>query len=323
MRTLTLSQALNEAFTQEMLRDERVFVFGEDVGLWGGLFDVTAGLLDRFGPERVMDSPISESAIVGLGVGAALMGMRPVVEIQFTGCATIAMDQIANSAAKARYVNNGKMHCPLVVRTVNFRATNVWTGQALESWFAHVPGLKVAAPSTPYDAKGMLLSAIRDPDPVVFVEHQDAYGFTGDVPEEQYEVPLGKAAVRREGADVTVVSYLHMALMVEEAAAELEAEGISVEVIDLRSLFPLDVGTIVESVSKTGRLVIAHEAVVRGGFGAEVAAVVASSDASYRLKAPIKRVGNIGAPVAHSDSVNQYVLPNKNDVKAAVREVVG
>ena len=322
MRTLQFRQALCEALHQEMQADDRVFVFGEDVAAYGGFEGVTRGLLDRFGPERVFDTPISESGFTGLAVGAALMGMRPVAEVQFTGLLTIAMDQIANSAAKARYVSHGALTAPMVVRTVSMSSGNVYVGQDLEAWVAHVPGLKVAVPSTPHDGKGLLVSAIRDPDPVVFVEHLSLYGTTGPVPEEPYAIPLGQAAVRREGSDATVVTWLNMAPVVEDAAEDLDRDGIGVEVIDLRTLVPFDKATVVRSVCKTGRLVVVHEAVRRGGFGAEVAATVADSEAFRHLKAPIVRVANIGVPVPHSEHLHKYVLPDKNGVIEAVRRVM-
>lgn len=321
MRTLRINEALREALLQEMESDESVFLFGEDIGPYGGLFGVTEGLQEKFGAERVFDTPIAEAGFSGMGVGAALMGMRPVVELQFTGLVTVTMDPIVNSAAKGRYVHDGALNVPIVFRTVHFPG-NVYTNQPLEAWFAHVPGLKVVAPSTPYDCKGLLISAIRDPDPVVFVEHIDLYEASGQVPEEPYTVPLGKAAMRRQGTDVTVVSWLTMAPIVEEAAEELAAEGISVEVIDLRSLVPFDKDAVVGSVSKTGRLVIAHEAVRRVGFGAEVAATVADSDAFPLLKAPIIRVANVGVPGAYNKELAQHVTPGKEEVIKAIRRSV-
>lgn len=322
MRTLRYNQALNEALIQEMASDERVFVLGEDMARHGGVFRVTEGLLERFGPQRVLDTPISESGIVGLSVGAALLGMRPVVEIQFTDLITIAMDQIVNSGAKARYVHNGALHAPFVVRTLNLGKGTVYSSQALEAWFTHVPGLKVVMPATPYDAKGLLVSAIRDPDPVIFIEHRSLYNRQGPVPEEAYALPFGQAAIRRQGEDVTVVAWSGMVALAEAAADDLADHGTSAEVIDLRTLVPFDRETVVQSVCKTGRLVIVHEAVQRAGFGAEVAATVVESDAFGYLQAPIVRVANRGVPVPHSSVLAERVLPGKDDVLAAVRRVM-
>ena len=322
MRTLRLNEALNEALTQEMDRDDSVMVLGEDIARYGGLGGVTAGLFDRFGQERVMDTPISESGFTGMAAGAAMMGMRPVVEMQFTGLITVAMDPIVNTAAKARYVHNGALSAPMVIRTVQYSTENVYLGQAFEAWFTHVAGLKVVAPSTPYDAKGLLITAIRDPDPVIFVEHTGTYDNSGPVPEDPYEVPLGQAAIRREGSDVTLVAWSSFVALAEEAATDLAAEGVDVEVIDLRSLVPFDGETVVASVSKTGRLAIVQEAVRRTGFGAEVAAFVAGSDAFQYLKAPIARVANPGVPVPHSKALHERVLPGKSDVVAAIRQLM-
>lgn len=322
MRILRYNQALCEALRQEMERDERVFVLGEDVARHGGVYRVTEGLLDQFGAQRVIDTPISESGIVGLGVGAALMGMRPVVEIQFMDLITIAMDQIVNSAAKARYVHNGAMHVPLVVRTMNLGKGTVYSSQELEAWFTHVPGLKVVMPSSPSDAKGLLISAIRDPDPVIFIEHKALYRTEGEVSEDPYTVPFGEAAVRRTGEDVTVVAWSHMVGVAEQAADVLAEDGVAVEVIDPRTLVPFDIDGVMESVCKTGRLVIVHEAVRRAGFGAEVAAAVMGGEAFGYLMAPIERVANPGVPVPHSEALHRLALPGEEDVIAAVRRVM-
>ena len=322
MREVRGNQALNEALGQEMARDDDVFVLGEDVAGHGGVFGVTEGLLDRFGPQRVIDSPISESGIVGAGVGAALMGMRPVVEIQFTDLITVAMDQIVNSAAKARFVHNGTMHVPLVVRTVNLGKGTVYSSQAFEAWFAHVPGLKVVMPADPHDAKGLLAAAIRDPDPVIFFEHKALYAARGPVPEEEYAIDMGLADVRREGKDVTVVAWSHMVPLATGVADQLAAEGVSVEVIDLRTLAPLDRDSVVQSVCKTGRLVVVHEAVKQAGFGAEVVASVMDSEAFEYLQAPIVRVANPGVPVPHSPALHEFALPNEDGVADAIRRVM-
>ena len=322
MRTLRFNEAVREALAQQMAHDERVFVFGEDIAHHGGVFRVTEGLLAQFGPERVFDTPIAESGIVGLGVGAALMGMRPVAEIQFTDLITVAMDQLVSSAAKAHFVTDGAMHVPLVVRTVNLGKGTAYSGQALEAWFTHVPGLKVVMPANPHDAKGLLISAIEDPDPVLFIEHRDLYSVSGPVPKERYTIPLGQAAICREGSDATVVSYSAMVGAAQEAAKVLAGEGVDVEVIDLRTLVPFDGKAIVASVCKTGRLVIAHEAVRRTGFGAEVAATIADSDAFGYLQAPIVRVANPNVPLPYSRALQKYALPGQEEIVAAVRRVM-
>lgn len=322
MRELRGNQALCEALNQEMVQDDRVFVLGEDIAGHGGVYRVTEGLLDRFGPERVIDTPIAESGIVGMGVGASLMGMRPVVEIQFTDLITIAMDQIVNSAAKSRYVHNGAMHVPLVVRTLNLGKGTVYSSQALEAWFTHVPGLKVVTPADPNDAKGLLISAIRDPDPVIFIEHKTLYMMRGPVPEESYAIPFGKANLRRTGTDVTVVAWSSMVALAEKIADELADNGVSVEIIDPRTLVPFDKHSVVKSVCKTGRLVIVHEAVKRGGFGAEVASAVIDSEAFEYLQAPIVRVANPGVPVPHSSALHKFAFPHKDDLVSAIRRVM-
>lgn len=322
MRTLQVREALREALRQELEADPSVFVFGEDVAGYGGLDAVTAGLQKEFGPERVFDTPIAESGMAGLAVGASFMGMRPVVEMQFTGLITVALDQIANSGAKARYVHQGGITAPMVVRTITFGKGNVYVAQALEAWLVHVPGLKVVAPSTPADSKGLMIASIRDPDPVVFVEHVALYGREGPVPEEPYAIPLGEAAITREGSDVTVVTYSNTVPIVEDAADELAAEGIGVEVVDLRTLVPFDRDAVLSSVSKTGRLVVAHEAVRRAGFGAEVVAIVTESDSFRDLKAPVVRVANEGVPVPHSHHLYPHVLPDKDDVIAGIRRAL-
>jgi pyruvate dehydrogenase E1 component beta subunit len=322
VRNLRGNEALCEALRQEMERDESVFALGEDVAGHGGVFRVTEGLLECFGSKRVLDTPISESGIVGVAVGASLLGMRPVVEIQFTDLTPVAMDQIVNTAAKARYVHNGRMHAPLVIRTVNLGKGTVYSSQALEAWFIHVPGLKVVMPSNPHDAKGLLISAIRDPDPVIFIEHKALYGMRGPVPEEPYTIPFGQAAVRKEGSDVTLVAWSSMVALAESASNTLANEGIDVEVIDLRTLIPFDKKMILDSVRKTGRLVIVHEAVRRGGFGAEIAATVVDSEAFGYLRAPIVRVANPGVPVPHSAALHKLALPGVDDVMNAVRRVL-
>ncbi len=299
--------------------DDQIVCFGEDIALYGGLWGATKGLQKEFGSERVFDTPISEAGIVGMGVGAALMGMKPVVELQFTGLITVAMDPIVNTAAKARYINNGSMNVPIVIRSITMSANNVYMGQSLEAWFTHVPGLKVVVPSNAYDVKGLMVAAINDPDPVVFFEQEGLYKRFGEVPEQRYEIPFGKSSVSKEGNDVTVVAWSKMLEEVEIAASILESQNISVEIIDPRTLVPFDFDTIAKSVKKTGRLVIAHEAVKVGGFGGEIAARFSESEISRYLKAPIVRVGNKGVPVPYSSELSKYVVPNAKDVESAVK----
>jgi 2-oxoisovalerate dehydrogenase E1 component len=321
-RQLTMTEALNETLHQEMLRDARVFVMGEDVGLIGGIFQVTKGLRDRFGEDRVRDTPISEATFVGAGVGAAVAGLRPVVEIQIWDFIAMTMDQVVNQAAKFRYMLGGTPTVPLVIRGPQGGGIRLAAqhSQSLEAWFTHVPGLVVVAPSTPYDAKGLLASAIRDDNPVIFLEHKALYPIKGEVPTEPYAIPLGKADIKRSGRDVTVIATQAMVSRAVLAAAELEREGISVEVLDPRTLQPLDESTILESVAKTHRLVIAHEAVKRGGFGAEVAAVV-SEQALDELDAPIIRVAARPVPMPYNDTLERATIPSKEDVVAAIRHV--
>ena len=321
MRELTYSEALREALREEMHRDESVFLLGEDIGPLGGVYGVTAGLLDEFGPQRVMETPISESAIVGAAVGAAMLGMRPVVEIMYADFLPLAMDHLVNTAAKARYVHAGQASVPLVVRTACGGADTVYSSQSFEAWFMHVPGLKVVMPASPYDAKGLLKAAIRDPDPVLFFEHKDLYGSRGAVPEEEYLVALGKADVKREGNDVTVVALSIMVSKALQAAEVLSSRGVSLEVIDLRTLKPLDKTAILSSVQKTGKLIIAHESPLTAGVGAEIAAIVVR-EAFGDLVAPIERVANPDTPVPFSPVLQRTVIPDTQDILAAVESVM-
>jgi pyruvate dehydrogenase E1 component beta subunit len=324
MRKITYREALREALREEMHRDPTVFLLGEDIGkFWGGAFKVTEGLAEEFGDERVRDTPISESAIIGTGVGAAITGMRPVAEIMFGDLTALAMDQIANQAAKICYMFGGQAKCPLVIRTPFGAGVNIAShhSQSLEAWFMHVPGLFVAMPSTPYDAKGLLKTAIRGNNPVFFCEHKLLYPTVGEVPEEEYTVPFGVADVKREGSDVSVVatSYMvHKALRVAEA---FQKEGLNVEVIDLRTLTPLDRQAIVKSVKKTGRIVIVSEDCRTAGVGAEVAAVVAEEALDY-LDAPVKRVCEPDTPIPFSPPLEQYVIPDEKRITKAIKEVM-
>ncbi len=320
-RTLSYPEALNEALEQEMLRDDRVFLMGEDVGATGGIFGVSKGLMDRYGPERVRDTPISEATFVGCGVGAAIAGMRPVVEIQIFDFVALTMDMLVNQAAKFRFMLGGRPSVPLVVRGPQGGGIRLAAqhSQSLEAWFTHVPGLVVAAPSTPYDAKGLLVAAIRDDNPVIFLEQKLLYvGGTGPVPEELYAIPLGKADIKREGTDVTVVATSAMVQRALSAATVLERDGISVEVIDPRTLQPLDEETILASVRKTNRLLIVHEACVRGGFGAEVAAMAVDKAFDY-LDAPVVRLGAPHTPMPYNDRLELEVIPSQERIAEAVK----
>ncbi|MCC6003437.1 MAG: alpha-ketoacid dehydrogenase subunit beta [Thermofilum sp.] len=323
VREITFVEALNEALRQEMERDSSIFVIGEDVGVYEGIFGVTKGLFKKFGPDRVIDTPISEAGFIGLCVGAAIAGLRPVVELMFVDFFGVAMDQIYNQAAKLRYMTGGKAKIPLTIRTTiggGLRAA-AQHSQVLYSIFAHVPGLKVIVPSTPYDAKGLLISAIRDDNPKIFFEHKKLYGIKGPVPEEPYTIPLGKADVKREGKDVTVVAAAYMVHEALKAAEKLEKEGISVEVIDPRTLVPLDKETILASVKKTGRLVIADEDYDRCGFASWVASIVAD-EAFGSLKAPIKRVTTPNVPIPFSPPLEDEILPNATKIENAVKSIV-
>ena len=319
----TMAEAINEALHAEMTRDERVFVMGEDVSLIGGIFGVTRGLREKFGEDRVRDTPISEPGFVGAGVGAAIAGLRPVVEIQIWDFIAVAMDQVVNQAAKFRYMLGGGPTVPLVIRGPQGGGIRLAAqhSQSLEAWFAHVPGLVVVAPSTPYDAKGLLASAIRDDNPVIFLEHKALYATKGPVPAEAYAIPLGRADVKRAGTDVTLVATQAMVARALAAAAELEKDGISVEVIDPRTIVPLDEATILASVRKTHRLVVAHEAVKRGGFGAEIAALIAET-AIDELDAPVARVGARAVPMPYNDGLERATIPTQEDITAAIRSLL-
>jgi len=323
MRKITYREALREALREEMCRDSTVFLLGEDIGkYWGGAFKVTDGLAEEFGEERVKDTPISESTIIGTGVGAAITGMRPVAEIMFGDLTALAMDQIANQAAKIHYMFGGQAKCPLVIRTPFGAGVNIAShhSQSLEAWFMHVPGLYVAVPSTPYDAKGLLKSAIRGNNPVMFCEHKLLYPIEGEVPDGEYTVPFGVADIKREGEDVTVVATLYMVHKALEAAKTLEREGVSVEVVDPRTLTPLDKKAIIRSVRKTGRLVVASEDCKTAGVTAEIAAIAAEEAIDY-LDAPIKRVAEPDTPIPFSPPLEQYVIPNEKTIIKAVREI--
>ena len=324
MREISYRDALREALREEMQRDPTVFLLGEDIGrYWGGAFKVTKGLAEEFGDERVRDTPISESVIVGAAVGAAITGMRPVAEIMFGDLTTLAMDQIVNQAAKIRYMFGGQAKAPLVIRTPFGGGVNIAAhhSQCLEALFMHVPGLQVAVPSTPYDAKGLLKTAIRNDNPVIFCEHKLLYPITGPVPDEEYTLPFGVADIKREGNDVTIVATLYMVHKALKAAEELEKDGISVEIVDPRTLVPLDKETIINSVKKTGRVVIVTEDCKTAGVSAEIAAVIAEEALDY-LDAPIKRVANPDVPIPFSPPLENFVIPDEKRIIEAVKEVV-
>jgi pyruvate/2-oxoglutarate/acetoin dehydrogenase E1 component len=324
MREITYAEAIREALRQEMRRNERVFLIGEDIGIYGGAFGVTYGLLEEFGEERVRDTPISEQTIAGAATGAALTGMRPVAEIMFMDFVALAMEQLANQAAKIHFMFGGKAKVPMVLRTPAGAGTGAAEqhSQSLEAWFVHVPGLKVVMPSTPYDAKGLLLSAIRDDNPVIFVEHKLLYSTKGPVPEEEYTIPLGVADVKREGSDVTVVATSVMVKRALAAAEKLAQDGIEVEVIDPRTLKPLDTEAITQSVAKTGRAIIVHEAPKTGGFGAEVSACITEGESFFYLEAPVRRLAGMDVPIPYNRNLERGVVPQEEDIIEAVREIV-
>ena len=319
MREIKYAQALCEALAEEMRRDKRVFVYGEDVEL-GYAFTVCKGLIDEFGRERVFDTPICEQTIVGVAVGAAMMGMRPVPEIQFCDLLPMCMDQICNSAAKLRYMSGGQVSFPLVVRT----PAGKWGGfaaqhsQTLDAWFMNVPGLKVAVPATPYDAKGLLKTAIRDDNPVLFIERRLLYQTTGPVPEEEYLIPFGEARIHREGKDVTIVAIGRMVSEALKAAEQLGKEGVQVTVLDPRTLVPLDTKAILDSVRQTHRVVIVEEGPKRGGVGGEIGAMIAE-EALDELDAPIRRVASLDTPVPFNLALENFIFPNEQKIIEAVR----
>ena len=323
MREITFSQATLEAMAEEMRRDPTVFVLGEDIARQGGIFGQFKGLPDEFGYERVLDTPISETAIVGSAVGAALTGMRPVADMHFADFVTCAMDEIANQAAKIQYMFGGQARLPLVVRAPDgvIKSAAAQHSQSLEAWFVHVPGLKIVIPSTPYDAKGLLKAAIRDDNPVLYFEHKALFTMKGPVPEEDYVVPIGKADVKRPGRDVTCVTYSIMVHRALEAAEDLARDGIEIEVVDLRTLVPMDIDTVLQSVRKTKKVVVAHEACRRGGAGAEIAATIAEGAFDY-LDAPVVRVGALDVPIPFSPPLEARVVPRKKEIVEAVRKIV-
>jgi acetoin:2,6-dichlorophenolindophenol oxidoreductase subunit beta len=324
MAELTYREAVRDAMSEAMRRDDDVFIMGEDIAEMGGSMGVTQGMLDEFGPDRVRNTPISEMAIVGAGIGAAVAGMRPIVEVMYQDFMTLAMEQLVQQAAKHRYMSGGQIKVPLTIRTQGGAgwSPGAQHAQQVEAWFLHVPGLKVVFPSTPEDVRGLLWTSIYDDNPVVFFEHRTLYGLKADVPEQLDGIELGKARVHREGEDVTVIATGRLVHEALAAAKEAEEAGISVEVVDPRTLLPLDEEALVASVKKTNRCVVAHEAVTRMGFGAEVAALVQHQAFDY-LDAPVERVGSKFAPIPFAPVMEEYVVPHAEDVLAAVKRTVG
>ena len=324
MKELTYADALREALREEMIRDPNVILLGEEIGVFNGVYKVTRGLLDEFGPDRVRDTPISEAAIAGATVGLALAGMKPVAEIMYMDFLPICMDQLSTQAAKMRFMSGGQLSVPMVLRTQYSlgRQHGSQHSQFTPAWFLQVPGMKVVLPSDPNDAKGLLKSSIRDPNPVLFVESGLLYRTKGFVPEEDYMVPLGEAAVKKKGDDVTIVAVSRMVNESLAAAKKLETDGISAEVVDLRTLQPLDLNTISESVKRTSRLIIAADDVKRGGIGAEISASITETCFDY-LDAPIIRVACPDTPIPFSPPLEQQYMPNADRVAQAVKEVVG
>ncbi|MFN8473515.1 MAG: alpha-ketoacid dehydrogenase subunit beta [Anaerolineae bacterium] len=324
MRELTYVEAVREALRQAMAADERVFLIGEDIGVYGGAFGATAGLMQDFGAERVIDTPISEAGITGACIGAALTGMRPVGEIQFMDFITLSMEQLVLQAAKIRFMFGGKASVPMVLRTPAGSGTGAAAqhSESLESWFVHIPGLKVVMPSSPYDVKGLLLAALQDDNPVIFIEHKLLYKTKGPVPEEMYTIPLGQSNVVRQGKDLTIVATSIMVNRSLEAANKLAEEGLDVEVVDPRTLSPLDDSVIIESVKRTGRAMVVHEAVKTGGFGAEVVARLNESEAFDYLEAPVRRVAGLDIPIPYNRNLEYHAVPQVETIAAEARKLI-
>jgi pyruvate/2-oxoglutarate/acetoin dehydrogenase E1 component len=322
-REISYLEAVREAMVQEMRLNPDVFLVGEDIGVYGGAFGVSKGMLEEFGPERVRDTPISEEGIAGVATGAAVMGMRPIMEIMFMDFITLAMDQLLNQAAKMRFMLGGNVSVPLVCRTPAGSGTGAAAqhSESLEAWFVHAPGIKVVTPATPYDAKGLLISSIRDNNPVLFMEHKLLYRTKGEVPEEPYAIPFGNALVRRQGRDLTVLAYSIMIPRALEAADKLAVEGIEVEVVDLRTLKPLDFQTITASVIKTGRVLIVHEAPLTGGFGGELAALIAEGEAFDFLDAPIRRLAGRNIPIPYNRTLERASVPQVENIVEAAKSL--
>ncbi|GGG87734.1 TPP-dependent acetoin dehydrogenase complex, E1 protein subunit beta [Salipiger pallidus] len=324
LRELSYAEAIREAMDIALTNDPSVILMGEDIGVYGGAFQVTGDLVDKHGTDRVMDTPISELGGAGVAVGAALTGLKPIFEFQFSDFAALAMEQIVNQAAKVRYMLGGSVSVPLVMRFPAGSGTGAAAqhSQSIEAWLGHVPGLKVVQPSTPEDAKGLLLAALEDPDPVMIFEHKILYKMKGHVPEGHYTTPIGKAAIRRDGKDVSIVATSLMVHKAMQAAEQLEADGIDAEVIDLRTVRPMDRDTVLSSVRKTGRMICVYEGVKTLGVGAEISAMVAESDAFDYLDAPIIRLGGAECPIPYNPELEKAAVPQMPDILAAARDVV-
>lgn len=324
MAEITVKQAIGDALAEEMRRDEKVFLIGEDLGCYGGCFGVTCGFLETFGADRVVETPITENAYAAMAVGAAMAGYRPVVEFMFSDFMTVAMDSVVNQAAKQRFMTGGQVMVPLVMRAPTGSGTGAAAqhSQSPEAWFCHVPGLQVVMPATPYDAKGLLKSAIRSDNPVMFFEHKIGYSVTGEVPEGEYLVPIGQAEIKRTGRDLTIISYSYTLIKALEAAKMLEEEGIDAEVVDLRTLSPLDTQTIIYSAKKTGRVLIAHESVQDFGAGAQISAVISESDAFFSLDKPVRRLGGLFMPMPFNAELEAQTVPQIGDIYLQAKELL-
>ena len=323
MPEVTFLESLRMTLKEEMEKDPSLMLIGEDIGRYGGIFGVTKGLLEEFGSHRVRSTPISESAIIGSALGAAMTGIRTVAEIMYIDFTTCAMDQIVNQVAKMRYMSGGKIKIPLVIRTQEGggRGNAAQHSQSLEALFLHIPGLKIVMPSTPYDARGLLKTAIRDDNPVMFIEHKLLYATKGSIPDGEYLIPLGQADIKRKGKDVTIIAISYMVTKALKATDQLAEEGIEAEVIDLRTLVPLDLNTILQSIRKTNRAVIVHEGCRRGGIGAEISSQI-QEEAFDFLDAPVQRVGALNGPIPYSEPLEEAVIPNKEDIIKAVKKVL-
>ncbi|MCL1812001.1 MAG: alpha-ketoacid dehydrogenase subunit beta [Treponema sp.] len=325
MREITYAEAIKEAMCEEMRKDDRIILFGEDVGIYGGAFGVSRGMMEEFGPERVMDTPITELVITGCAVGAAMTGLLPILEIMFSDFITLGMEQLINQGAKNRFQFGGQGSVPMVLRAPAGSGTGAAEqhSQSPEAWIANIPGLKVVIPSTPYDAKGLLKSSIYDPNPVVFLEQKLLYRVKGPVPEEDYTIPLGKADIKRTGKDLTIITYGRMVPRCIKVAEDMaKNKGIDIEVADVRTLVPMDNETLVNSVKKTGKCLVVYEAPQTGGYGAEIASVIADSDAFFYLDAPVRRLGGLDVPIPYNPHLEAQVVPTEEKIIAAIESLL-